>query len=114
MNSATRVLLDLVSSTQSLFFFSALTRNDLDGDLATDVLVVVLTGKILSPVPTSHWVYGALDEDGGHIQLVDDDEGHGPLVFRRFRQKRWKPIKTNTKLICRKDHEVLNSGCWNI
>ena len=82
MNSATRVNFDLVSSTQGLFFVFAFTRNDLDGGLATDVLVVVLTGKILGPVPTSHWVYGGLDEDGGRVWLVIDVEGHSPLLQR--------------------------------
>ena len=70
-------MLKLVSLTQGLFFVSAFTRDDLDRILATDVLVVLLTGKILGSVPTVH---GGLDGDCGRIQLVDDVEGQGPLL----------------------------------
>ena len=47
-------VLDLVSSTEGLFLVSAFTRDDLGGILAMDVLVVILTGKILGPIPMSH------------------------------------------------------------
>jgi hypothetical protein len=76
------VFLDLVSLTQGLFFVSALTRNDLEGVVATDVLVVILTGKILGPIPMSHRVHGSLKEDVGHIQLVNDVKAPGPLLSR--------------------------------
>ena len=79
MNSATRVVLNLVSSTQGLFFVSAFPRNDLDIILTTDVLVVILTSKVLSPLPPSH---GSLDEDGGHVQPVDIVKGHRHLLPR--------------------------------
>ena len=72
MNVATCVLLNLASSTKGLFSISTLTRDDLDGILAADVLVKYINGKIFGPILTSHWVHGGLDKDGGHIQLFDD------------------------------------------
>ena len=80
MNTATCVLLNLVSLTQGLISVSTFTRDDFDGILDVDFLVLDRTGKILGPILMSHWVHSGLDEDGSHKQLVDDGEGHGLLL----------------------------------
>ena len=44
---------------------TGLTGESLDGIIAAEVLVAILSSGVLGPVRRSHWVHGSRDE-GGH------------------------------------------------
>ena len=93
--------LRLMSATQRKFFFFiiVITRYNLGGILAMEVLVAVLAGKGFGPIPTSHWVDGSLDEDDDHDVVVDDVEGHShPLPQSEVTKVRSVTMMMDTSL----------------
>ena len=66
--SCHQVATKLVSTGSGLV--TGLLGENLEGILATEVLVVLLAIEVLVPVLTSHWVHGGLNEEDDLVCLL--------------------------------------------